>query len=157
MAMMVVPSHSKHSKEVHRQTHATDDEKLSRVVHLGRLDDPLHGFKDDEDADEDQEDAVGEAAECLDSVVTVGIDIIATPCAHDTGKKTHANSSAVEEHVNSITDQSERIRPYSPHQLHSHEGQIEAKELENFARIVVSHDDLDGLARRQEEIFRGFR
>ena len=84
--MMVMTAHSPHSKQVHRQSSRTDDEELRRIVHLRRLEDPLDGFKDDEDADEDQEDPVGEATERLDSAVAVREDVVGTPGAHDAGE-----------------------------------------------------------------------
>lgn len=44
-------SHGKHAKEIDAQSHGAHDEQLSGVVHLGRVDDSLHGLKDDKDAD----------------------------------------------------------------------------------------------------------
>lgn len=63
MAMMVM-TRREHADQVDRQSHRADDEQLIRV-HLGRIDQTLNSFEDNEDRDEDEEDAVGEAGEEL--------------------------------------------------------------------------------------------
>jgi len=149
--VVVVSAHGKHAEEVDAEAHARDDEQLRRVVHLGRRDDALHGLKDDEHRDQDQEHAVGKAAERLDAVVAVREGAVRRPARHDGGKEAHADGGAVEEHVDRVGDQTQAVRPHAPEQLHAHEDEVEAEELEDLARVVRLPDRGNrALARRHE-------
>lgn len=71
MRMSVMPACRNHTDKVDSKSYCTDSEELAGV-HLGRVEEALDGFKDDEDRDEAEEDAVCEAGEGLDTGVAGG-------------------------------------------------------------------------------------
>lgn len=68
MRVSVMPAGRDQPSEVDGESDGADGEELAGV-HLGRVDETLNRFKDDENRDEAQEDAVGEAREGLDARV----------------------------------------------------------------------------------------
>jgi len=56
---MVMPTHREHAEEVHRKAHAADQQELVGV-HFWRIQNPLDGFKHDEDRNQYEEDSVRE-------------------------------------------------------------------------------------------------
>lgn len=67
VAVVVVPC-GEHADQIDGQPERADDEQLGRV-HLGRVQEPLDRLEHDEDRDQAEEEAVGEAGEGLDARV----------------------------------------------------------------------------------------
>jgi len=59
----------------------------------------LDGFKNDEDRDENQEDAIGEAGEGLNATVAIGKAFIWIPSRHHGCEKAHTDRHTVKSHV----------------------------------------------------------
>ena len=88
MTMMMMPSR-KHANEIDGQPGHADDEQLVGV-HLWRVDEALDSLKYDEDADEDEEDTVGEPGERLHAAVAEGAErLISDPASQTAGLTAH--------------------------------------------------------------------
>lgn len=82
-----------YSDQVHQESqHRHHKEPL--VLDLGRLYRPFHGFLEhDEEGDEEQEQAVDETREDLDSDVAVGVALVGAPFRDDRGGQSTCRGS----------------------------------------------------------------
>jgi len=110
MPVVMMPGRE-HADEVDEQADEADEQKLAGR-HVRRIDQALHCLEDDEDRDEDQEHAVGEAGQGLDAAVAGRSASFNTNCdapvreravwlprRHDRCVQAHRQRQAVEEHV----------------------------------------------------------
>lgn len=68
----------------------------------------MDGLEHDEDRDEDEEHAVGEARQRLDASVAVCVLLVGLPGGHDGREETDSEGEAVEEHVDCYVRACER-------------------------------------------------
>ena len=82
MTVMMMSTRSDHPHQINRQSNRTNDQQL-RSIHLGRIQQSLNRFENDEDRYETEEESVGESRERFDPRVTVSEFPIRLPRRHD--------------------------------------------------------------------------
>ncbi len=76
------------------------------MLDLRRLHEPLHSLGEDEEAYEEEEEAVDESCEDLGPDVSIAKLFICPPLGDDGGCEAGEESSAVKEHVEGVGDES---------------------------------------------------
>ena len=122
---MVMVSKRRHAHQINQQSQRADDKQLRQPLRLVALDDALKGLEHDLDADEHQEDAVGEARQGLDLAEAVGEALAGRPLARHGGEEAHRQCHAVEEHVDAVREQAEGVGYVAVEGLDGHEGEVE--------------------------------
>ena len=169
MAMVMMTERS-HTDQVDQQTHGTNNEQLSQSFGFPALHHSLNRLEHDLHADQNQKHAVGEAAQCLDLAEAVRKSFAGRPFASNSCEQANCQGNAVEEHVYTVAQKTERICDVAVKRLYSHEGEVypvkrglaggnqvrAAKqrvslrhEVENTPRVLLRHDRMD------QRVFRG--
>ena len=111
------------------------DELLA--LDLGRLEEAMHGLDEHEQRDDDEEEAVDEAREDLESTVAVRERLRWLPLADHGGEEAHDERRAVEQHVHAVRDETERVGESAVGELDKRERQVDAQEVEDVTRVGV--------------------
>jgi len=86
---MVMMAKRKHPDQINQQPERADHKQLHQSLRLPPFQYPLAGLKHNLNADKNQEQPVGEAAQCLDLAETVRKPLARRPFARDSGEQPH--------------------------------------------------------------------
>ena len=144
VAVMVMPE-SRHTDQVHQQSHGADHEQFPKSLRFPPLDDPLDRLEHDLHANKHQKHPVCEAAQCLDLSEAVGKSLAWGPFAGHGREKPHSQCYAVEEHVYAVAQQAEGVRHVSVEGLYHHKREVEsgvelAKYYQRRKRRNIRHE-----------------
>lgn len=139
---VVVMSKCSHTNEVYNQTQAAHDEQFGQSLGFSALQNSFEGLDHNLDADEPikglancaavkcrpclhQENTVCEATQRLDFAKAVREASAGWPLACNRRKKTDSKSNTVEEHVDAVAEQAERVGDIAVESLDCHEAEVE--------------------------------
>merc|ERR1719215_1506120 len=108
------------ANDVDEQTHDTDAQEFF-VMNVNRFHESLDRFRKDEKRDEDQKNSVDESGKSIRADVAVSVPVVRAPSSDDGGDETEEESRAIEEHVERVRNETERVCPKTVKQFNEGE------------------------------------
>ena len=149
---MMMSTHGKHPKQINRQTHGTDEQKLA-CIHLRRIQSkerkdklpkrkkkkvkrknshPLDPLENNKPRNKDQKNAIPKATQSLHPAVSKAEPLILAPRCHHAGTKPNGNGQTIEKHVDRVGDEAEGVGVDAVEELNEHVEEVEEEEGGNF-------------------------
>lgn len=147
VSMMSVPKGCE-ANNVNDKPKCAHQQQLIQTTQFVAFIQSVNCVKDDLDADQDQENAICKAGQGVDLAVTIRKVCRRRPFAHDSCSKTHGKTQAIEEHMDTVSKQTERSSRKAVEKLDHHKAKIQAAKVSNPARISLSKNRVHHRTRR---------
>lgn len=137
---MSVVVEEEQAEDVGSEAEAADDEDKLGIANFLRLDKTLDSFKEDGQAEGDEEDTVDQCTKSLGSLETVGKEArVVRRIGSPHSPQTDAEGKDIVQHVERVGHERERMDGIADDQLQQEEGAIDAQEDEDAGGLGETH------------------